>query len=118
VNRREHQPTPVEQPEPSRGEQLVTSLTESYKRHRAAGRLIADRGHGPSRPQKEALRWLATEGRDGISPRSVATWDSLRRAGLVTHRPGTGEMAGWELTDDGRCLTGRMIRLPGGGEHQ
>lgn len=81
-------------------------------------RLIAGRGHGLSGPQREALRWLATEGRDGVSPRSVATWDALERAGLVQARGhGAGpRLTDYRLTNDGRCLADRMFRMPGGGE--
>lgn len=81
---------------------------------RTTDRLIADRGHGLSRAQKEALRWLATEGRDGVPPRRVATWQALERVGLVEHRPEVLAFFGYRLTLDGRCLADRMFRLPRG----
>lgn len=85
---------------------------------RETDRLVADRGHGLSRPQREALRWLETQGLDGAAPRRAATWDALERLGLVEHHPGVGEWFGRALTADGQTLAGRMFRMPARGEQR
>lgn len=78
-------------------------------------RLIADRGHGLPSAQRDALRWLATDGHEGAPPKRAATWDALERSGLVTRDPEEGAFFGYQLSDpDGLALASRMGMLAPG----
>jgi hypothetical protein len=74
----------------------------------ATDRLIADRGYGLSRPQRDALRWLATAGREGSPPRRAVTWKVLERHRLVWRDPQQTSY-GYSLTDVGLLVFRRMF---------
>jgi hypothetical protein len=66
-------------------------------------------GYGLSRPQRDALRWLATGGCEGSPPVRAATWDVLERHGLVAHDPNQVSYFGYFLTIVGRLVSRRMF---------
>ena len=75
----------------------------------AADKLFADRGHGLSRPQRDALTWVGTEGRFGAIPRRDTTWQALLRLGLLTYSRDRLPLAGMQLTPAGHTLLNRMV---------
>jgi hypothetical protein len=60
--------------------------------------------HGLSRSQRDAMRWLATAGREGSHPRRVATWVVLQRHALVAYNPDVTAFGGYSLTQLGWAL--------------